>query len=786
MPHASIDRFKLREARTGHARATALLFIPVLTLFIYLNIRHGFTQVALAESFVVGMLAAALALLRQGATHLNLAEFLLTLGASIVIFTLVYTGGIARMGMLWLPLLAFAAYFLNGSKTGDRWIVAAALMLVLMLVLSFNGAIHPAYGARELAYALAAFLTMSMLLRFYERVQEGYVAQLQEAGEQLEAALDRALLPEENPDPVMRIAADGKLLDANPAARQLLCPEGENPPEYAPPCAMRHVREALLRNEIIHSEERCGDRWVEWRWAPHRDRGDVSAYGRDITLRIQQESALARFGAALNATDHGILICDEQGGILEVNETAVQTFDALPSRSLADCIPELNMDELRESIAARGRWSTRIEHALNNESRHFEVSAHRFQHRSVCGFVLLVRDATEQWQREEQLHRAQRLESLGVLAGGIAHDFNNLLTAILGNAALAEKKLDADSPARRHLAGIVKASQCAASLCNKMLAYSGKGRFALTRINLSNLARDMVDMFKASINKSVTLQLKLDDEIPPVMAGMAQMQQIMMNLIVNASEAIGDANGVITIATSATRLEPKDMEQLDLFDHLRPGLYVTLEVSDTGCGMNRKTLEHLFEPFFTTKFTGRGLGMSAVLGIVRGHKGAISVRSEEGRGTSIRILLPACEGKRTKTTTSTVGPDGMKGAGVILVADDEEFVRESAAMMLEDCGFEVLTTVDGEQALEIYRKNRARIDLVLLDMMMPRMNGEQAFRELKRLNPNVRVLLSSGYSEQETMHRFSGEGPAGFIQKPYIPEKLCEKCRNAISGQTES
>ena len=384
----------------------------------------------------------------------------------------------------------------------------------------------------------------------------------------------------------------------------------------------------------------------------------------------------------------------------------------------------------------------------------------------------VVRDITERKHAEEerqnmekQLLHAQKLESLGVLAGGIAHDFNNILMAIIGNAELALMRINKESPAVENLHRIEQASARAADLAKQMLAYSGKGKFVVENLDLNILLEEMTHMLEVSISKKALLRLNLQKPLPSVEGDATQMRQIIMNLVINASEAIGDKSGVIAITTGCMDCDRGYLKNVWLDENIHEGLYVYLEIADTGCGMDKGTLSRIFDPFFTTKFTGRGLGMAAVLGIVRGHKGAIKVYSEPNKGTSFKILLPA-SGKPAELFNHDSLLDNWQGSGTVLLVDDEETVRGIGAEMLKELGFTTITANDGREAVEIF-KATPDIALVILDLTMPHLDGEQCFRELRQLKPDVKVIMSSGYNEQEVTRRFVGKGLAGFIQKPY-------------------
>jgi PAS domain S-box-containing protein len=402
----------------------------------------------------------------------------------------------------------------------------------------------------------------------------------------------------------------------------------------------------------------------------------------------------------------------------------------------------------------------------------------------IVGAVITWRDISERVQAaqeklalEKQLLHAQKLESLGVLAGGIAHDFNNILMAIIGNADLALMRMNPEAPAVENLHRIEKAAAQAADLAKQMLAYSGKGKFLVEHLDLNRLLEEMLHMLEVSISKKAILRLNLAPTIPAVEADATQLRQIIMNLVINASEAIDDQSGVIAITTGCMECNLSYLRDFWLDDKVIPGLYVYLEVADTGCGMDQETLARIFDPFFTTKFTGRGLGMAAVLGIVKGHKGAIKVYSEPGKGTSFKVLLPASESAETIVGTSR--NDIWQGSGTVLLVDDEQTVRDIGGEMLQALGFQVVLASDGREALEKFRENPG-ISFILLDLTMPHMDGEQCFRELRKIRPDVKVIMSSGYNEYEVTQKVIGKGLAGFVQKPYTMSALQAVISNIV------
>ena len=392
------------------------------------------------------------------------------------------------------------------------------------------------------------------------------------------------------------------------------------------------------------------------------------------------------------------------------------------------------------------------------------------------------REEQQRLALEAQVQHAQKLESLGVLAGGIAHDFNNLLAGVLGFADLALNDLEPESPARGSIEQAIAVAKRAADLTNQMLAYSGRGQFVISPVDVTALVGDMSHLLEVSVSKGAVLKYRLAAGLPPVEADATQLRQIVMNLVTNASESIGDGSGMIAVTTGAMHCDRACLAEACPDEHLPEGTYVCVEVSDTGSGMDEETTARVFDPFFTTKFMGRGLGLAAVHGIVRGHRGVIRIHSEPGSGSTFQVLLP-CSERAADAEEAAPAPGGTwRGTGTMLVVDDEETVRTLARRMLERLGFTVLTAVDGRDAVSVFRAHADEIDAVLLDLTMPHMSGEEAFREMRRLRSNVCVILSSGYNEQEATRHFAGTGLAGFIQKPYRLADLRSRLRRALGN----
>lgn len=382
---------------------------------------------------------------------------------------------------------------------------------------------------------------------------------------------------------------------------------------------------------------------------------------------------------------------------------------------------------------------------------------------------------------DKRAQQSQKLESLGVLAGGIAHDFNNLLMSILGNADMSLRELSPASPARDMIREIHEAAQHAAELCKQMLAYSGRGRFVIQSLDFNDLIGEMTHLLDASVPEGVTLHLALSDGLPPVQGDVTQLRQIVMNLFSNAREALGDEQGEITISTRAIDCDREYLSSTYLDEDLPAGAYVALAIGDTGCGMRTEEQNRIFDPFYSTKFTGRGLGLPAVLGVVRGHNGAIKVDSEPGEGSTFTVLFPEAELPAEQLPAKLVDAPGWRGTGVVLVVDDEELVRSVTKRILERMGFSVLAARDGREGIQVFEEHRGEIAVVLLDLTMPRMSGEETYRELRRISQTVPVILSSGYDAMQAAERFTADGLAGFIQKPYRSKDLCAKLRTALT-----
>jgi len=505
---------------------------------------------------------------------------------------------------------------------------------------------------------------------------------------------------------------------------------------------------------------------------------------QQVIRRTQElERAQARY-RRLSETIPDAVGVHRYGKWIYVNPAAVillgvENKEELLDRSVLEVIQEDDHERAIQRIVAENQdginFPLHEEHWLRMDGSdiYVELQATSVDWDDDTAMLIVVRDISarkeaesERQQMKEQVEHVQRLESLGVLAGGIAHDFNNLLGAIMGNISIAQMELEEGSEIAELLEHTEIAAQRAADLCNQMLAYSGKGKFVIKTLHLSDLIREMLELLKVYIGKHVQIQLELADELPTIDVDVAQMQQVIMNLVINAAEAIDESGGTIYVRTDSCYVDQEELAKSYLDEGLSEGHYVILEIEDTGSGMDAETQKKMFDPFFTTKFTGRGLGMSAILGIIRGHKAAIYIDSELGKGSCFKIFFPSIlDENLPKKVASVPQSNHWTGKGLVMLVDDEDMIRQVGKQMLEKMGFDVLLAQDGEHALKLYTQRHADIHLIIMDVMMPGMKGTDCVRKIHEAYDNVRVIMSSGYSEKGVINEL-GSGML-FLQKPY-------------------
>lgn len=387
----------------------------------------------------------------------------------------------------------------------------------------------------------------------------------------------------------------------------------------------------------------------------------------------------------------------------------------------------------------------------------------------------------EQIKMQARMEQAQKLESLGLMAGGIAHDFNNLLMAVLGNAELSLEDEALDPEPRRRLMEISRAAQRAADLCQQMLAFAGKGPRHESRIDLGKLAADVSGLVRGSAGSKIDLRVELSPDLPPCRGDADQLRQVLMGLLLNAVEAVGDRGGTVRVVSCTRRLGHGELDDL-VPETPPPGLYASVRVEDDGAGMDDETRRRIFDPFFSTKFAGRGLGLAAALGIAHGHGGAIRVASEPGRGSTFEMLLPALspEDLADDESKEPEAAPPRPRSGAVLVVDDEPMVRTVASLMLRNYGLDVLESSSGQRALELFERRADDIAVVLIDLTMPGLDGVETFRRMRRIDPEVPAVLSSGFGEDTIEERYLEEGFSAFLHKPYRSEALFACLRKAL------
>jgi len=620
------------------------------------------------------------------------------------------------------------------------------------------------------------------------------------AKEELE---DLARFPSEDPNPVLRVSADGWVLYSNQAGSRMLASWGHQPGRPLPEPWRRMIVEAMRSGKGEQHEIASGRKVYSTTLVPVAALNYVNLYALDVTERKAGEEALrtseANYREIFDAANDAIFVHDlETGEILDCNRKTCEMYglarDEVCRGSIEDLsagVPPYTQDDalrwVRKATEGEPQVFEWLAKGRRGEPFWVEVNLKRARIGGRLCLLAVVRDIRERKRVEEERRElevrgqhAQKLESLGVLAGGIAHDFNNLLMAILGNADLALLDLPRSSPVHASVAEIKTAAIRASELTGQMLAYSGRGQLQVRPLDLNHLVEDMSHLLEVSRSKKITLKERYAEALPAVVADAAQIHQVVMNLITNASDAIGEQEGTITIRTGVTEIAAGWAADAHL-DGPGKGGYVFLEVSDTGCGMAEETQARIFDPFFTTKFTGRGLGLAAVLGIVRGHRGAIEIDSEVGKGTTFRVLLPVSPEASSAPAPEGAGDTHRTTGGTILLVDDEESVRNVGKAMLERGGFTVLAAADGREAVEVFRLCADGIDAVLLDMTMPGLNGREALRAIHEIRRDVPILLCSGYGEQDATRDLGCGSLAGFIQKPYQLEQLLAAIRGVLN-----
>ena len=511
---------------------------------------------------------------------------------------------------------------------------------------------------------------------------------------------------------------------------------------------------------------------------------------RDVTRRRLAEDALReserQYRTLIEFSPDAIVVTDIDLYITLCNNRTleicgVQTLDEMNGRSVLDFLIPEDRQRLSESVPAAieigqgGSSIYTIQH-LDGTKRPVEINSTLLLDStgSPKGFLSIVRDIAERLRSEEILRQSQRMEGIGLLAGGVAHDFNNMLTSIIAQNSLALARIDDKNFVRTHVDKAIQSAERAADLTRQLLAYAGKGNTLVAPLDLNRLIRENDALLETAVPRKIKLSISLTSELASISADQGQMQQVLMNLVLNAVEAIEDAVGAITIQTDMHFLSEDELEKYLGSADLHAGEYVRLRVEDSGIGMTAKTLDRIFDPFFTTKPTGRGLGLSALLGIIRSHHGALRVESHEDEGTIFHVVFPPIEQEVHQPRESTSAPvaNDTALAGTVLLIEDEAPIRESLSEILQLAGLKVLTANDGEQGVAAYLEHQSEIDLILLDLSMPVMDGHEALERIREVDSELCIILLSGYSATEISDTIFTNQHTNFVQKPFSPRKL--------------
>jgi PAS domain S-box-containing protein len=521
----------------------------------------------------------------------------------------------------------------------------------------------------------------------------------------------------------------------------------------------------------------------------------------EASLALHRTEQAQQFAAVLIESAAMIIMAvDEDGHLRLFNEraediTGYKRDELFDKDWLSILFPGEEFEPAREGLRAvmRGELVGMVETLLVTKTggeRTISWQCRKVIYRDEALRLLFGVDLTDRSLAERERHELERklldmqkLESLGVLAGGIAHDFNNLLTAILGNAQLARLQLQGSSPLQQNLLDIERTSIQAADLCKQMLAYSGQGRLEIRLLDLNETIRDMSQLLRVSVAKKVQLSFNLAHNLPRVRGDESQIRQVLMNLVINASEAITASEGSIWVSTGVVHRAQELFHGISETGKPEERDYLFIEITDTGCGMSEETQSRIFDPFFTTKFTGRGLGLAAVLGIVRSHGGTLELKSQEGEGTTFTVLFPCDEAKEEEKPFRDVQSQAVpkwSGEGLVLVVDDEESVVSMTARMLEAFELSVITASDGREGVEKFTAHADAITAILMDVTMPTMGGVEAFDRIRVIRPDVPVLFMSGYMREGELRNL--DRATDFLQKPFRLEDLQEKLRLLLSG----
>ena len=517
---------------------------------------------------------------------------------------------------------------------------------------------------------------------------------------------------------------------------------------------------------------------------------ELTTVNQELQVRNTELERAREFAQATIDTVRGsLVVLGPDLRVMRANKSFYRTFRTTPEEAERRFVYDLEggrlsvpaLRQFLDDVLPKDRIMEDFE--LEYESRFagrriLVLNAHRFEREERI--LLAIEDVTDSRRAEEEARQSQKMEAIGYLAAGVAHDFNNLLTGMVGNASLLLNATPEGDPAKLALESIVSGGERAADLTRQLLAYAGKGRFYAERVDLSDVVMRTGRLIHQSIPPAVQVRMDLDKHLPLLLADPSQVQQVAMNLMINAAEAMGAEGGVVLVTTGRQTVACEPLPDLYQGEKVAPGEYVFLEVRDNGSGMDEPTIKRIFDPFFTTKFTGRGLGLAAVLGIIRQHKGAVQVHSVPGRGSSFKTLFAVAE---TVPAPKAEGEDrrNLRGAGTILVVDDEEMIRNFSKSALESFGYQALLAADGYEGVRLFQENSAAIALVLLDVAMPGMDGGATLQRIREIRTDVPVLICSGFGDLDVEERFAKSEISGYFAKPYTVKQLARKVKECMA-----
>ncbi|MCA9920117.1 MAG: PAS domain S-box protein [Anaerolineales bacterium] len=584
-------------------------------------------------------------------------------------------------------------------------------------------------------------------------------------------------------------AIEGKTVrDFNPNAQEIALYEAGDQ-------TVLTTQQELYWPEVPFTEMDGSKQWLHVVKRPLLDpiSGDLLVLGvsTDITLQKAITESLREkeenFRTLVEASFEGIIICiNHEIQEANINFATMFGYTAVTEvlgKKAYDFLATDDVAALQDNMTKHPKLIMEAEGIRHDQTTFpIELVTHTINYQGQLAQITGYRDITIRKQAEEAEQRAEKLESLSVMAGGLAHDFNNLLVAMMGQMAIAKAKTAPEHSSQENLDKAIQATETAAMLTRQLLAYTGQGHFEIKSIHLNQLINQNLQLFQDSLPPNITFQANFHEPLPPILADGVQIQQIIMNLLLNAAEALGTQPGTITINTTPSLLDDGQLLRWRQHnDDIVPGEYVLLEVSDTGRGMDEATQNRIFDPFFSTKGTGRGLGLAAVMGIVRGHQGSVRVKSKVGQGTTFKFLFPSQKEADVVPETAVPPTPSTAQQNTVLVIDDETPVREAMKDILELEQVPTLLAANGAAGIELFTTHKAQIGLVILDLTMPGMSGMEVFAALRDLEPDAKIILSSGYTEAEVLERLAGAQPTGFLHKPYPLEKVLQIVQKHLS-----